>query len=144
MPTETITPKRTKKISLPLRCAFTEKELLERGKQMAEKHGELAGKKEELDTIKSQFKSQIEGLEAAIETLSKALTSGYEYRPVTCTVLFDSPKAGAKTTIRMDTMEEVSIDQMTPAEMQSELPLTDKKAGVDGEGNVTVAADKGK
>jgi hypothetical protein len=153
--------RKTKKVSLSLRCIFTDKELLEKGKLIAEKHRELAEHEGELATIKSQFKSKIEGVTASINELSGHITSGYEYRMTTCTVRFDDPKSGMKTTYRSDTGDAVNTDLMTPAELQGALPLNQRNdalpakadrvlhhsdiksmAAVDETGNVTVTADK--
>jgi hypothetical protein len=114
-----------KKISLQLRVLFTKEEMLEKGRQIAEAHQEAAQIENEFATVKTQFKARSERVTSKISELSSNITSGFEYRSVTCEVRLDDPKPGIKTTVRLDTSETVSVDQMTPAELQKELALAD-------------------
>ena len=122
---------------------FTEKELLEKGRKIAEAHQETAQVETEFDSVKAQFKSKLERLSSTIGELSNHMTSGWEYRQVPCETRYDDPSQGHKATYRLDLNEVVEIEQMTTLDKQGELPLTpDTKAGVDSEGNVSVKADK--
>lgn len=124
-----------------LRVQFTDQELLEKGRKLAEKHGECGRIDAEFDSVKSQFKGKIDRVEAEIGEIAGHLQSGWEYRKVSCETTYDTPRHGLKTTLRLDTYEIVETEQMSVNELQDELPLEDKKRGVDGTGNVTVGAD---
>jgi hypothetical protein len=111
------------KITRQLRCVLTERELLDIGKQMAERAQEIVALDDDKSRVSKDFAARIAEKEASQSILSNKIMSGYEFRAVTCSVHRHIPKTGMKTIIRDDTIESVSIEQMTPNEMQEELPL---------------------
>ena len=62
-----------------------------------------------------------------MRAISKAIRKGGEQRPVPCAVRFHSPVVGSKQTVRLDTNEVVSQEEMTDEECQDNLW---EKAGV--------------
>lgn len=123
-PKETPKPIRPpRKTEQSLRVNFTNQELLEIGKKLAEAANELAAAEGEKKSITSQLKAKCDGIASRIEQHSGELTSGYTYRKIPCETRFDCPDKGQKTTVRLDTNETISVEAMTLAEMQAELPL---------------------
>ena len=111
-----------KKTEVSLRVNYTEKELLEIGKKLAEANRELEAAESEKRSITGTLKAKCDGIAARISQHSGELTNGYTYRHVACEVRFDTPAQGQKTTVRLDTGETIETAAMTLAEMQAELP----------------------
>jgi hypothetical protein len=114
---------KTESITRHLRCILTEKELLEVSKQSAELTRAIVALEDDKGRISKDFTARIAEKEAARSVLTDKVLSGYEFRNVPCTVRLNDPKVGCKTVIRDDTLEQVAVEQMTPDEMQEELPL---------------------
>lgn len=71
----------------------------------------------------SQLKARVDGIAARVTEHANKINSGYEYRSTKVTVKYHSPKTGEKTLVRDDTGEIHSTEEMSPSEMQEELPL---------------------
>ena len=110
-------------IELQLRCPFTDKELLELGKKMAESTTLLAQQETEAKAIANQLKAKCNATAARISEASSKITAGYEFRAIRCITKYDTPKTGQKTVIRTDTGETVEVTEMSLQEMQLPLPL---------------------
>jgi hypothetical protein len=106
-----------------LKCLFTEEEISEKSKRLAQNCKERSEYEEAKKATVSDFKSKIDGLSAHISLLSNHINNGYEYRDVECEVRMNVPAVGSKTIIRKDTGEIVTIEAMRPEEMQEDLPL---------------------
>lgn len=145
--TEPATPIRPpKKTELSLRVIYTEKDLLEIGKKLAEANRELYSAEAEKKQITATLKAKCDGIAARVSQHSGEISSGYTYRMVPCEVHFDMPAPGQKTTVRLDTKEVIDTEAMTLAEMQAELPGFEGQAGqptatVSGSGVVVMDAD---
>jgi hypothetical protein len=111
-----------KKTEQSLRVNFTEKELLEIGKRLAEANRELEAAEGEKKSITGTLKAKCDSIAARISHHSGELTNGYTYRNVPCEVRFDAPKKGMKQTVRLDSGETIETAAMTLGEMQAELP----------------------
>lgn len=70
----------------------------------------------------AQFKAQLEGIEKAVTKSRKVLSAGYGYRWVDCKVLYHTPLSRRRTIVRLDTGEEVRIEDMSEDECQDKLP----------------------
>lgn len=126
MSRERIAPKTqhaTKTEQRNLQCQFTEEELSSKGRALADKHIEMAQYQADAKDCATQFKAKIAAAEAEASGLSHAISSGYEYRRVDCTVHMDTPSVGRKTIIRDDTGQQVEVEDMTADEMQGSLDL---------------------
>lgn len=122
-PADPATPIRPpKKTELSLRVVYTERELLEIGKKLAEANRELDAAESEKKQITATLKAKCDGIAARVSQHSGEISSGYTYRMVPCEVHFDMPAPGQKTTVRLDTKEVIDTEAMTLAEMQAELP----------------------
>jgi len=155
----TANPKNNKRLeeTRHLRVVYTDAERLELGKQLAGTHGELNQINGDLDRIKAEYKAKIADKDAKISDLSNKVSTGFRIEPVACLWEMDKPKKNKKSLRRIDTQEVIETHDMTAADKQAELPLTEMEkklnealpagttatvvAGVAGDGNVTVAAD---
>jgi hypothetical protein len=110
---------RTKNILKTLPVVFTKDELLE----MAKKSMETTLQIDEIENSKTK----LNGLYDDVISISKKMKAGYEDRQIPCEVKFNTPHNGKKSTVRNDTGETVSVENMTAEEFQEELELTDGK-----------------
>lgn len=134
---------------LNLRVNFTHDELFNSGKTLADHIRSLKDQEDEKKSVTTRLQAKVDEVKAKITQVTNDISSGYTYKMVRCEVRYDDPTIGQKRTVRLDTNETVSIDQMNSAEMQSELaldasgvPETKPKAETDGSGVVVVPADK--
>lgn len=124
-------PRKTEK---SLRVNYTEKELLEIGKKLAEASQELSAAESEKKSVTATLKAKCDSIASRIEQHANELSSGYTYRNVPCEIRYDTPTKGQKTTVRIDNDQIVEVEAMTLAEMQADLPLTERTP--DGEVNL--------
>lgn len=112
-------------ITREIKHTLGEPEKMKYGKYLAEKISErdqiALDKKEAM----SEFKSRLDNVMADINSFSEALNTGFEMREVKCEVFFNLPSPGKKTIVRMDTGEEIGIENMTEDEKQEELPFNE-------------------
>lgn len=113
-------PKRTE---ISLRVNYSDRELLDIGKKLAEANRELAIAEDEKKAVTSQLKARCDSIQGRIDEHSGQLTSGYTIRNVVCEIRFDEPIRGHKSTVRLDTMETVKSEPMTQCELQADLPM---------------------
>lgn len=116
-------------IKLSLRCIFTQPELLERSKQLAEANRKVAELENDKSRAMNEYKSRISTTALEVSVLSEKVTTGYEFRDVACRVRYDHPKSGKKTIIRLDTNEEVGVHDMNNEEKQLKLSLVNEAQG---------------
>ena len=111
----------TEVIKRDLRYTFSNTELLEIGKRLAEGARRLGELDKEKKRITSDYTARMNAVESEVNILSAAISSGYDIRPIECHVQLHLPKAGEKTIVRLDTFETVGVEQMTGDEMQTML-----------------------
>lgn len=111
----------TKKSKRYLRCNLTEAEILQAGKDLADRTVELRSLEEDKKRVTSDFGAKIAAKEADISTLTNKMQSGYEFRNVTCTETLGVPTPEKKRVIRDDTGELVAIEELRSGELQREL-----------------------
>jgi hypothetical protein len=70
---------------------------------------------EEKKSVVSQYKSQIDAIDAELSNISSKVANGYEMRKVECEIQYHKPEQGKKTIIRKDT-NETSVEKMTSEE----------------------------
>jgi len=78
-----------------LKCAFTNEETLQMGRELAQCRVQAQGIAEEFDQVKATFKARQAMVDASAGVLSASINAGYELRMVRCRVEFDA-KAGRK------------------------------------------------
>ena len=129
MPTTATTPAKSnaRKYETPrmLRVSYTNEEIMELGKQLAEAYGDSAQVAADLDRVKSDFKAKQSVLDEKIGQLSRGISTGYQMKNVMCKWEMDQPTGGKKTLRRLDSNEVVEVVDMTAADKQVELPLAD-------------------
>jgi hypothetical protein len=119
-----------KKIEMQLRHTFTATETIEIARKMAEASRELNQAEEEKKAVTSQLKAKVDGIAARVTEHAGKINSGFEYRNTAVLVKYNTPKTGQKQLTRLDTNEVIGNEEMSMAEMQTELPLSDAKAPV--------------
>lgn len=102
-----------------IKYIFTESELKEIASEMAQKIVNLQQTEDDLKAIKSDYKSQIDGIQAGINSAATKMTSGYEMRSIKCQVIPNYEKKIWEY-IRVDTGELVKEKRMTSNDLQME------------------------
>lgn len=102
-----------------IKYVFTESEKKDIASNMAQKIVTLQQAEDDLKAIKSDYKSQIDGIQANINSSATKLTSGYEMRSTKCQVFPNWPKKVWEY-IRVDTGEKVKEKGMTSNDLQME------------------------
>ena len=112
-----------KKTEMSLRVEYTRDEIVDLARKQAEAYGELSRAEDEKKAVVATLKAKCDGISARIAELAGKITAGFEYRTVPCEIRYDEPKAGLKTTLRLDMGTEVNVEPMTLSERQAELQL---------------------
>lgn len=115
---------RPEQVPQSLRCPLNEQEKVGFGESLARFLEDLEELEDQKVATAASIKAQIEGTQKAITKARKILSAGYEYRWITCKVLYNDPTPRQKTIVRLDTGEQVRIEDMTDEECQENLPLT--------------------
>lgn len=110
-----------KKSKRTLQCKFAPAELLQLGKDLAERTKLYSQTEAEKKQVTKQFDAKLAEIEAQIQQLSNNLQSGYEYRSVDCTETVGEPEENRKTVRRLDTNEVVEVRELTNDEKQRKL-----------------------
>jgi hypothetical protein len=152
-------PKNKNETSRILRVSFTDAQILELGRNLAEAHNENAQIESDFQRIKDEFKSKLSAVDALKVDLANKVSSGYEMKSVLCLWLMDSPTPGKKTLVRIDQEwsnppssksvkdNTVEVADMTEAEKTPELalgldnPVLPAGAGISHDGTVKVPSD---
>ena len=116
-----------KKTTRYLRYDFTEAEKKVIADDMAQAYAEVEAGEKKLKSAQSQIKSEIAQAEERVKSNAEKLRSGFEFRDVECTVVFNY-KDKKVLVWRDDRHEKIDSRDMTEAERQQKLPGTDKKA----------------
>ncbi len=98
-----------------LRYDFTAVEIHDLSMKLANKIQDKSNIEDEKKSIVSQYKSQIDAIDAELSSVSSKVANGYEMRKVECQIDYHKPEQGKKTIIRKDTNEK-SIEKMTSEE----------------------------
>lgn len=105
---------------------FTQEELIEVSRSLGRTCTEIATLESEKSAVTKDFASRIETKEILRDSLVDKVSSGYEFRPTECIVIFD-PKNRSKDYIRRnvdgETGEFVERRKMTTSDFQLALPV---------------------
>ena len=103
-----------------IKYIFSESEIKEIAAEMAQKIITLQQTKDDLKAIKSDYKNQVDGIQAGINLSATKMTSGYEMRSVKCEVV---PNYNLKIFkyIRVGTGEVVKEKKMTQNDLQRKI-----------------------
>jgi hypothetical protein len=102
-----------------IKYTFTESEKKDIAAEMAQKIVTLQQTEDDLKAIKSDYKSQIDGVQAGINSAATKLTAGYEMRSTKCQVMPNYAKKVWEY-IRVDTGALVKEKGMTSNDLQIE------------------------
>jgi len=102
-----------------IKYVFTEFELKEIAAEMAQKIVNLQQAEDDKKAIMSDYKSQIDGIQAGINSSATKMTSGYEMRSVKCKVEPDYARKVWQF-FRVDTGGMVKEKDMTSNDLQME------------------------
>jgi hypothetical protein len=111
------------KVKKNMRYSFTPEERLEVGKLLADAQIELCRVGEDKKRVADDFKAKESALDASVKSLSNKMSTGYEFRDIDCTIIYNDPKTGKKSLFRDDTGERIATDPMTAEELQEEIDL---------------------
>lgn len=109
-----------KKINTWLPVKYATAEMLEMGLSVSRKNGEVALKELNKKSAASQFKAEIEKLQAEISDLGEKIITGEHTESIECDVVYYY-KDNRKTIIRADTKETIFDDVIPDYERQTEL-----------------------
>lgn len=115
-----------KTIERHVKYIFTDPELLQIGKDLADKSNALQELNGAKKRVTSDFGAKIAAAESEIGILSRNISTGAEYRMVKCSQELNSPVLGKKTIRRNDTFEAIETVDMTQEEMQTTLEFVEK------------------
>lgn len=113
---------RKEKVEMKLECILTDDEKLAYAKSLSDALNTVRNTEAALKSFTVQAKAEIQVNEEQISLYAQKLSSGKEYRDVTCRIIY-SHETCQKTTFRSDTGEVVKIEAMSGEELQEELPL---------------------
>lgn len=100
-----------------LNTPLTVEELKEAGVELALENQKKARLEDAKKQSMSQYKAEIDAVDARINAIASKLARGSEDRMVECTILYNTPIDGQKTVVRDDTGKTVSQEKMTDDEM---------------------------
>lgn len=101
-----------------IKFTYGSTDLQEMGAKLARENQnvyDLEARKKEID---ADLASQIKAANGRVSDITTRLNNGYEMREVEVMVLYDTPRAGLKRVLRIDTNEALREEAMTLAEMQ--------------------------
>lgn len=111
---------KTRNTTESLKCILTDDEIRRYGIAQARANAEIATAEEELQSVKSQYKSRVDAATATRNDMAKRINNGYEFRQVDCVERWDYG-SNIITVFRTDTYETVSRRTMSREEMQRKL-----------------------
>jgi len=89
-----------------LKYEYTQEEMNELSKNLAENTKKLVAVKEEKQSVVSQYTARVKEVEAKNNTLSNQIYDGWEHRDVQCEIQYHKPVEGKKLVKRLDTLQE--------------------------------------
>ena len=111
---------KTRNTTESLKCILTDDEIRRYGIAQARANAEIARAEEELQSVKSQYKSRIDASAAVRNDMAQRINNGYEFRQVDCIEKWDY-NSNVITVFRTDTYETISRRTMSREEMQRKL-----------------------
>jgi hypothetical protein len=105
-----------------LKVTLTSEELLELSKQLARSISEVGRLNDELTSVKSQKKAEIDKISATVNELSAKINSGYDWRKVDCEDIYNFQN-NTVSRKRLDTGEIFNERTMSASERQRGLGL---------------------
>lgn len=116
----------TQTIEKQLRYDFSAEENTANAKLLARTNQQLDESIEKRKRVNADLKADEARIAESITKLSRYVNDGYDFRQVACKVLFDNPRDGMKTIVRVDTGEIVETISMEDHERQGNLGLNNE------------------
>lgn len=122
MSTKKEKPAILKRHTLTLACKLTEKEKLDRGRELAATLAAIRNEESRAEAVKKQLKSDVAAIEAKRDALATQVERGEQQREVECEdrAFFED---GKMRRFRLDTEEMILERALTPEEQQQPLPI---------------------
>lgn len=114
---------RLSEFEMDVQTDLTPTETVETTRELCESIETLRGLRLSKKAADAEFKEQVEQYSGTMTQCSIVLQRGWRYKKTAVKVLWNSPKQGEKTIVRLDTGEEVRVQPMTLEERQEELDL---------------------
>lgn len=105
-----------------LDCALTQEERLAKAQEIVESQQRIDNLELDRKIAAKRYAAEIDAETKNRDAIIESFTTGKESRSVLCYVVLNSPEDGLKEIYRSDTRERVSVDQMTNAELDQDLP----------------------
>lgn len=110
-----------RKLTLVLRCEYSDEELAERRDELSNTIIESAQVEDKKSDANKHFKEILDGLYSQSAKIAYQIKDRGEDRPVECAVEMNNPNVGEKTFIRLDTGEVFRTESMSEEERQEEI-----------------------
>lgn len=120
-PAEPETPVWIRPVNKSVKVVLTNRERLALGDEQAQLYADLEAVEKDQKNYAANCAAKRKTLAARISEISLTMRTGFVFKPVDCEVHFNVPRAGKKTTIRLDTRDVVDVDDMLASEMQPSL-----------------------
>jgi hypothetical protein len=114
-------PGRIQRCRESVKHTFTNDEILEFSLEQNRDIQRIASLEEEKEGVVADFKAQIKSLETKVYDVSRRINQRYEMRLMDCEWHMHVPKEGKKTLIRVDTGEQIKVQDMDTFEKQEVL-----------------------
>ena len=111
----------TEKEERSLKVNLTNDELLAFGIELADAEAKKTSLADELQEVKSRYKSEIDEVDSRINNIGGVIRCKYQFRKVECEKTLNFSK-GIVSVMRMDTAEIVETREMLDYERQAEIP----------------------
>lgn len=105
-----------------LECALTQEERLAKAQEIVESQQRIDNLELDRKIAAKRYAAEIVAETKNRDAIIESFTTGKESRSVLCYVVLNSPADGLKEIYRSDTRERVSVEQMTNAELDQDLP----------------------
>jgi hypothetical protein len=107
-----------------LQCILTDKELIAKSRELAKANEDLADVEARKKDAVAEFAAKQKKHEANIAELSRVVSTGKEYRIVSCEWQYHYD-TGIKNLVRLDTLETIITDNITQKERQMAVTVVD-------------------
>ena len=108
-----------------IKYTFGSTEIRELGESLAREAQTVFDLKAQKKSTNAAMGASIEAANNRVADLTTKINNGYEMREVECLAMLETPRAGMKRIIRLDTNETVREEAMTMQEMQQNFGFSD-------------------
>jgi hypothetical protein len=117
-----------KRLYESIKYTFTRDEIRGLGEGLARENQTIYDLREQKTNLVASLAASIKEAESRAADSTKKINNGYELREVECLAVLETPRAGMKRIIRLDTNEVVREEAMTLSEMQQGFGFTDPES----------------